>query len=420
MNYTEKTIIIFHSLFKRLENYHQLILTRPALISYSGGKDSSLLLNFYQYLYDFHKIPEPKIFHLNHKIRKNNKQEEEISSNYNQNYSFPAYFKARNIPFLSKQLKFSIEETGRIYRYKLMEQLCKKFGLYIVTGHHCMDYMETILINLIRGGGQNIFRAYNVYENNRFKPIIKLTRLEYNDLLNENTCAIFEDESNMDNQYLRNRIRNQVLPLLYSEGLSPDKVYENFHENLIYLYNQNEFTPFSYLEINSPIKLLSITDLKQLIDIHLKLLRLHPILRNQVIEIFQALQIGSNFTIENREVMFWMSPTSPLYIIPKKSILWKGHSTSYVDNKEILNFNNHSMQLIPNTTVHSYKNGSKIYLYPLHKKVSEIFRENHIPTPIRKYFPIVYKDNEVYQIPLNLWNSKLKCIQKLDSNFSCI
>lgn len=78
MTFKNKTIQIFQSAFDRLTPYYPLIQNRAAIIAYSGGKDSTLLSYFYQYLYESSKSPEPILFHLDHSIRNNFLQEKEI------------------------------------------------------------------------------------------------------------------------------------------------------------------------------------------------------------------------------------------------------------------------------------------------------------------------------------------------------
>jgi|JI10StandDraft_1071094.scaffolds.fasta_scaffold1161528_1 tRNA(Ile)-lysidine synthase TilS/MesJ len=51
---------------------------RKAILAYSGGKDSSLLLLFFEYLHQKYLIPRPSVFHLNHLIRNNEDQENKI------------------------------------------------------------------------------------------------------------------------------------------------------------------------------------------------------------------------------------------------------------------------------------------------------------------------------------------------------
>ena len=72
--------MLFENLFKDLLEFHELILNRKAIISYSGGKDSTLLVLFYKFLIENYSIPNPILFHLDHQIRNNREQEIEIFS----------------------------------------------------------------------------------------------------------------------------------------------------------------------------------------------------------------------------------------------------------------------------------------------------------------------------------------------------
>ncbi|MBP7284904.1 MAG: hypothetical protein KBA66_25180 [Leptospiraceae bacterium] len=78
MMYSEFTTTLFQSVYEKLKPFHSLIESYPAVIAYSGGKDSTLLSSFYHYLHSNSKCPEPILFHLNHLIRNNVSQEEEI------------------------------------------------------------------------------------------------------------------------------------------------------------------------------------------------------------------------------------------------------------------------------------------------------------------------------------------------------
>lgn len=78
MNLKESTIAIFETVYERLKPFHELMKTHPAIIAYSGGKDSTLLCNFYLFLSNKSKSIEPILFHLDHSIRDNSKQEKDI------------------------------------------------------------------------------------------------------------------------------------------------------------------------------------------------------------------------------------------------------------------------------------------------------------------------------------------------------
>ncbi|HRG48340.1 MAG TPA: ATP-binding protein [Leptospiraceae bacterium] len=80
MSFKEKTVFLFESAYERLKPYHTLLQSKTPIIAFSGGKDSTLLVHFYHYLSNTIHSPEPILFHLNHGIRNNSLQEEEIRS----------------------------------------------------------------------------------------------------------------------------------------------------------------------------------------------------------------------------------------------------------------------------------------------------------------------------------------------------
>ncbi|TGM15890.1 arginosuccinate synthase [Leptospira selangorensis] len=70
---------IFQSAWSRLKNYQNFMKSKPAVIAFSGGKDSSLLLQFYLWLHNKNLISHfPTIYHLDHSIRDNGEQESDI------------------------------------------------------------------------------------------------------------------------------------------------------------------------------------------------------------------------------------------------------------------------------------------------------------------------------------------------------
>lgn len=97
MKYSEFVSQIFQSNFERLKPFHSLLKNHKAVIAYSGGKDSSLLAHFYQYLFLNSYCPEPILFHLNHLIRDNFLQEEEIHLEM-KNFSSQTFLKKKIFP----------------------------------------------------------------------------------------------------------------------------------------------------------------------------------------------------------------------------------------------------------------------------------------------------------------------------------
>jgi tRNA(Ile)-lysidine synthase TilS/MesJ len=92
MNLTETTQKLFDKYYQELIDTG--IWQRPAVLSYSGGKDSTLLLYLYSYLHQTQNIPAPFVFHLDHSIRNNSIQEQEIAR-FLQTFSFRSIIKKK-------------------------------------------------------------------------------------------------------------------------------------------------------------------------------------------------------------------------------------------------------------------------------------------------------------------------------------
>lgn len=98
MQYNIRTETIFQEKFQLFSSY-PFFIHQPAVIAYSGGKDSTLLLHFYSYLHSKGLVPTPILYHLNHSIRNNAEQEKELIEYSKQVVGFLSYFKKKT--FLS-------------------------------------------------------------------------------------------------------------------------------------------------------------------------------------------------------------------------------------------------------------------------------------------------------------------------------
>jgi tRNA(Ile)-lysidine synthase len=93
MNLSSSTISSFEKVFNSRSEIKELFF-KPAVLAYSGGKDSTIILEFYRYLYEKYTIPKPYVFHLDHQIRNNFTQEREIQE-YLTGYPFLSFCKKK-------------------------------------------------------------------------------------------------------------------------------------------------------------------------------------------------------------------------------------------------------------------------------------------------------------------------------------
>lgn len=108
--------------------------------------------------------------------------------------------------------KMTLEEAARNARYEAFESVMKKEHLNkLFLAHHKNDQVETILMHLFRGSG--ISGACGICDTDKiFRPLIGFSKEELLKLAKEHGIKFVTDETNQDNAYARNYVRNVVIP----------------------------------------------------------------------------------------------------------------------------------------------------------------------------------------------------------------
>jgi tRNA(Ile)-lysidine synthase len=155
--------------------------------------------------------------HINHLLRGNDSQRDELfCKTICEELSIPFYLLRKNIIIYSKKNKYSLEVAGRKIRYDFFEKISRANGYdKIATAHNADDNVETVLINLIKGTGIKGIAGIPVKRKNIIRPILSLTKKEILDYLEENRFEYRIDESNLSNEFERNFLRNEVIPLIH-------------------------------------------------------------------------------------------------------------------------------------------------------------------------------------------------------------
>ena len=181
---------------------------RKVLVAVSGGLDSMTLFHL---LYQNRAELEIElgIAHVNHKQRPESNMEEKELSNFAQKLG---------VKFFSSNFSgdFS-EEKARRFRYRFFEEIMLTEGYTaLVTAHHADDQAETVFMRLIRGARlrhlSGMTEVQPFANGELIRPLLCFHKQDFPDILH------FEDESNFQNDYLRNRIRNLYLPSLEKEN----------------------------------------------------------------------------------------------------------------------------------------------------------------------------------------------------------
>jgi tRNA(Ile)-lysidine synthase len=209
-----------------LQSIRDNSLCRPddrLIVAVSGGADSVALLDLLATLPDFPL--RLVVAHLNHHLRGTESDgDETFVKDLAAQYGLPYEVTHAAIRQIAQQTGRSLEEAGREARYAFFEQLRQDHhASAIAVAHHADDQAETFLLRLLRGAGTTGLAAMAPVNQARvIRPLLEITRLELRDHLASRKLIFREDASNTDRDFLRNRIRHELLPLLndYSPGIS--------------------------------------------------------------------------------------------------------------------------------------------------------------------------------------------------------
>lgn len=267
-----------HSLFSRLQSFiekKRLINDGATLIiGLSGGPDSVCLVHLLSQMKN-NKNLNLIVAHLDHEWRKTSKQDAQFCKDLAASYQLP--FVCKTITDLNLSLKFngSKEEIGRKARRYFFESLVKEYNADAITlAHHADDQMETFFIRMIRGASLAGLAGMKAKDGFYIRPLLEIKKDEILAYLKENNLSYVIDESNTSDEYLRNRIRNQMIPAFQAID---ERAAQNFAATHAQIAHAEEF-----LQELAASTLAKLTDQNNALEIKL-LLSLHPVVRNRVL-----------------------------------------------------------------------------------------------------------------------------------------
>lgn len=200
-----------------IAKYNLLDKGDSVIVGVSGGPDSMTLLTLLLELKEEYNL-QIYVAHVNHMIRENAIEDEEYVKKFCDKNNIKLFIKRENIIEKSKQDKKGLEETGREVRYNFFEEVSKNTNSNkIAIAHNLNDKIETIIMNLTRGTGISGLKGIEPKREKYIRPLIEIERSEIEKYCEEKKLNPRIDESNQDNTYTRNKIRNIVIPYIKKE-----------------------------------------------------------------------------------------------------------------------------------------------------------------------------------------------------------
>ena len=410
-------------LIKSVENKGLFTKNEPLIIALSGGIDSMVLFDILEKLNE-----NIVIAHVNH-----NKREESID----EYHYIEKMAQQKGVPFegysITDDAKSNFPHDARLKRYEFFRAIAQKYkSKKIAVAHHLDDQVETILMRIVRGTSFSGYSGIKEIRMDRnvaiIRPLMDIKKKQILAYAKEHKITFFEDATNKEDMYTRNRFRNNIIPLLEEENPNLDQKIIQLAEYIdsanevlekekntflakYCMYNNISLEAFNKLPKAIKIKVIqhlvnsstndsvevTYDQYKAIIDLCLQ------DTPNQELSLSEGYRFVKEYEVIFVEKSKPIEPTmievnkeGEYFVDDNKSYIFTSHKIAHNDRNYFeLCYN----KLVFPLFIRNRKNGDKITLKIGTKKVKDIFIDQKIPKSKRDAQIIITNENEVLWIP---------------------
>ena len=287
---------------KQLQNSIKSPANYTYLLAVSGGVDSMVLTTLFD---DFEF--KFQVAHINYKLRgKDSDLDQKLVEDFCKKNKIK--FHLYTVSEKDNKPENSIQLWARDLRYRFFREIQQKERLdYLVTAHHLNDQLETFVINLSKAAGIKGLIGIPVNENKILRPFLEFSKDEIYDFAKKNNVEFREDISNKKSDYLRNKIRNEIVPKLLETN---NHFLENFRKSLSFLNETKDFVQKQIADIEKKISVLHLDHIildKEKLNLESDFVKFEILKKygfsqtEEIPKIFKA-KTGSSFFSENHHL----------------------------------------------------------------------------------------------------------------------
>ncbi len=302
------------SVLKTIKQNNMLTNGDKVVVGVSGGADSVALLyalNALKSLYNLSIV----CAHLNHGIRgAKAHRDEQYVKKICKELQIDCYCKTVDIPAIAATSGQSHELCGRVERYKFFNEVVKNTNSNkIAVAHSKNDSVETVLIKLTRGCSLNGLRGISPVNGNVVRPLIDTEREQIELYLKQCGVDFMTDETNFENIYTRNIIRNKIIPQFKS--INPSFITTVYNNSKSICDDDDFLCQYAsqyYKSCVQTVNNLVVVDLNLLSDLHISI-------KKRIILYAVSILKGDKCNIENKhlDILCNLDKTGKKYDISK-------------------------------------------------------------------------------------------------------
>ena len=201
------------SVARTIRKHSMLMGEETVLVGLSGGPDSVCLLAALRQLYPDLKL---NAAYIDHGLRPEETPAEiALCENLCNKLGAGFYRRAIDVKGFAKNEGLSTQEAARRLRYSELEYIALTTESSLTAlGHNLDDQCETFFMRILRGSGPKGLSGIPPKRNRIIRPLIETSRQEIEEFINDENLEYSTDSSNLKEDYLRNRLRASLMPLL--------------------------------------------------------------------------------------------------------------------------------------------------------------------------------------------------------------
>lgn len=396
-------------------------------VGVSGGVDSMCLLHYLNSVKEQLDIEVVGI-HINHGIREESFDEAKFVLEKCKEMGVRVYKFTIDSNKIAKEKKLSLETAAREGRYGVFDALVKKDIVdKIALAHHMSDQAETILMHLFRGAGVKGAKGMEPIRDGIYiRPMLNVSKKEILEYASMNNIEYVEDNSNNDNTYNRNYMRNVVMKDIlkrwpnaieainsFSRTVCEDDDYidSNLDLNSLIVDNKVVQLPCSVFKLHSAIYSRLVFKAFSLINVKKDIERKHiEMIRDLALNLENGKKIKLPLDVTVRKEYGFLTfenvyVEKPMLKKPNKCFSFDVENFGTVTIKRVKTDNltdglYFDYRKVPKDAYWRFREDGDVFekFGGGTKKLKSIFIDKKIPVRKRDYIPVLASGNEVYVI----------------------